>query len=289
VIGIEWVGWDGSRWDLREGREGVVLTQQSLAFIEQFETEDFTTTAAYVDGQRHEGWRGLPREFDVQVATIGDLGALGWAATEAAWKRTMRPGRPGTFIVSDPAGGTRTLTARAKSVVPNHANDPSDTTGTVLTYGMIADDPWWYGSTPAKFEFLGVQDPTPFFGRTGNGPPLYIETIAALGAATVTNNGDVDTWGIWTFHGPTPTFAARVAGRLIAGDFALQQGEFVTVDTRPFKKSATHSNGTNVTRQLRSRQYARIPAGEQVPVEVVVYGSSHATLEIREQFFGGYN
>jgi hypothetical protein len=74
----------------------------------------------------------------------------------------------------------------------------------------------------------------------------------------------------------------------VAGEFDIADGDTVTVDTRPFRKSALLSDGTNVTRALASRQFAPVPAGENVPVEVLTYGPSKSTLTLKPKFFRGY-
>jgi hypothetical protein len=274
VIEIWWVGADGTRWDLRRGP--VRLTAQSLAFLYMITTEAFTSQSAYVDGQRLESWTAKPTEFDVQVVPVGAASVLEWVGTDQAWKAGMRP-----------SGSTRYLTARPVSELPEEAIDPYINHGTVLTYGMVADDPWWYGADIVE-TFGATEEPLPFYGPRGYGPPFYLASSATPGAAVITNSGDVEQWPVWTFYGATPRFSARVDGQLIAGEFPIADGDWIRVDTRPYKKSALTSAGTNVTRDLTSRRFAPVPSGEDVPVEVLTYGDSQSTLTLTPKFFRGY-
>jgi hypothetical protein len=285
VIEIWWVGADGTRWDLRRGP--VRLTAQSLAFLYMITTEAFTSQSAYVDGQRLESWTAKPTEFDVQVVPVGAASVLEWVGTDQAWKAGMRPGRYGRFEISHPSGSTRYLSARPVSELPEEAIDPYLNHGTVLTYGMVADDPWWYGADIVE-TFGATEEPLPFYGPRGYGPPFYLASSATPGAAVITNSGDVEQWPVWTFYGATPRFSARVDGQLIAGEFPIADGDWIRVDTRPYKKSALTSAGINVTRDLTSRRFAPVPSGADVPVEVLTYGDSQSTLTLTPKFFRGY-
>jgi hypothetical protein len=278
-------GWDGSQWDLSHGP--FRLTEQSMSVLLAPETTAFVKQSAYVDGQRLVSWKTKPREFDLQIATAVRVGELAWLALDRAWKRIMRPDKTVDFHVTDGLGGVRTLTMRMVAELPVLSVDASELRTTWLTYSMIADDPWWYGD-PVVTTFDATADPVSFYGPTGYGPPFYLASASTPGLAEVSNRGDVDEWPVWTFYGPTPRFSARVAGRLVAGEFDIADGDTVTVDTRPFRKSALLSDGTNVTRALASRQFAPVPAGENVPVEVLTYGPSKSTLTLKPKFFRGY-
>lgn len=284
-IDLSATGWDGSEWDLVNGP--LRATKQTMSMLLAFESESFVSQSAYVHGQRFQSWTAKAREFDLQVATAVPYGELAWLALDAAWKRIMRPDKTVLFSVSDMAGTVRTLTARMVSEDTPLDVDPSGRRRTVLTYGLVADDPWWYGD-PIVETFEATAEPVSFYGPTGLGPPFHLGSSSTPGRASVSNRGDVDEWPVWTFYGPTPRFSARVGGQLIAGEFAIPDSDYVTVDTRPFRKSALLSDGTNVTRALASRQFARVPAGENVPVEVLTYGPSMSTLTLTPKFFRGY-
>jgi hypothetical protein len=187
-----------------------------------------------------------------------------------------------------PAGDVRSLTARMVSEESGVDFDPSGLRRTNLVYKMIADDPWWYGDQQSTV-FGAHAAPPSFYGPSGFGPPFYLASGSAAGAAVVANPGDEDAWGRRTSTRPTPRFSAVVAGERIAGDFAIRSGDYITIDTHPTRQAALTADGTNVTRQLSAFGFAPVPAGDEVPVQVLTFGEGMTRLDLTPRFYRGMN
>jgi hypothetical protein len=282
-------GWDGSKWDLTNGP--IAVTEQTLEVLYAFATESFVRTAYLLDGQEFEGWKALPREFPLQVSTHKRQSPAGWYATDQAWKKMMRPGKTNRLLCEAPDGSIRALSFRMTSESPILTVDPAQRLLTYLDYELVADDPWWYSVNARTSDPLrgGYRD-APFFGPEEKGPPFYIADDTDF--VTVGNHGEVPAWPVWTFHGPMTGFQVAVRGQKIAGTRTLAEGETLTVDTRPRRKSAVLSTGEVVTRSLTARRYTQIDPGASIPVEVVLFGSEqgtgYATVTVHEQFFRGF-
>ncbi len=109
-----------------------------------------------------------------------------------------------------------------------------------------AHDPFWYDATPITSTFTTGAQPlffsSPFFGST----KLASDTV--LGEQTVTNDGDVETWPVWTVNGPATSIVLTnvTTGERIDLPIALTAAQSVIIDTRPFRKTIRRNDGTNL-------------------------------------------
>lgn len=289
MIGVKWEGPDGSLWDLRDGSRGVQLATGSLLGLRNPSAEIFTRQSSFVDGQAVTGWKLKPRDLELPLDVHGDTEEQ-WFVRDRALQSAFRIDRPGRLIVTDPLGGTRYITARLDPDDPGLPEDPAASFATSFTISLVADDPWYYGTT-LEHTFANADPARTFYGPTGYGPPFYLAPTTFTGADVLYNPGDAPAWGKITIPGPIDSFSFRIGGREISGfddGYTVPEGRTLTIDTNPQNSAALLDDGTNITRRLGSTQFAPIPDGSAVPVEVIVFGDTVATLSLTPRYMRGW-
>lgn len=135
-----------------------------------------------------------------------------------------------------------------------------------------AHDPFWYDTDPATTTYTTGTAST-FLGTF---LPIHLASDTVLGEQTVTNDGDVETWPVWTIAGPATaiTLTNVTTGAVIDLPITLTVGQSVTVDTRPFRKTVRRDDGTNLYGQLAAGSALwSLPEGAST-VNVEVSGST---------------
>jgi hypothetical protein len=186
---------------------------------------------------------GVFVEADTQDAFMGLLDR--WA--RALWNERHGDPAPGTLVVERPDGTARLI----QVICTDGADQTDDAAGksglTWTTYSLTfqALDPLWADATPNVLEFkvytaAGVPPM----------PPVDLAPQSLLGETLVTNEGDADTYPVWTIAGPgTPIVENLTTGRQFSLD-ALTAGEVITVDTRPTLVSAVDQDGNDAWPRL---------------------------------------
>lgn len=287
MIGVKWEGPDGSLWDLRDGSSGVQMAQGAVMGLRHAPAEVFTRKSSFVDGQEVTGWKLKPRQLELPLDVQGASEAE-WFVRDRAISRAFRVDRPGRLTITDPLGGRRTITARLDEDGGDDGerDDPATMMASRLIIPLIADDPWYYGQEISK-TFQYANPDRGFYGPTGYGPPFYLAPATFTGADTISNPGDAEAWGLITLPGPAEGFSIRIGNRLIEGfvdGWTLPEGRTLTIDTDPRRSIARLDTGENVTRKLTSTQFAAVPDGSTVPIEVIVYGDTLLTLTLTPRF-----
>lgn len=281
MIGVKWEGPDGSIWDLRDGSQGVQISQGGVLGLRHAPSKTFVRTSSFVDGQEVTGWKLEPRPLELPLDVHGSS-EEDWFVRDRAISRAFRVDRPGKLTITDPLGGTRSIVARLDGDDDDAMDrDPASVFGSIIVMPLIADDPWYYGQ-PIRHPFATAEDPERgFFPPSGFGPPFWLGSAAFTGEDTVDNPGDAPAWGVLTLTGPAEGFSIKIGGRIISGftpGYSLPAGRTITIDTRPRHSAAFLDDGTNVTRYLTSTQFTAVPDGSSVEVEALVYGTG--TLEL---------
>lgn len=107
-----------------------------------------------------------------------------------------------------------------------------------------AFDPYWYDSSTIIQNFTLNDSPGSFFPIL----PLQLASSTVFADTTISNTGDVEAWPEWIVEGPCDSI---VLNNLTTGDVtslavSLDIGETITIDTRPFQKTITKNDGTNL-------------------------------------------
>ena len=291
LIGFDvvWTGADGSVWDLVRGP--VQITDGGFTGLGFSEFDEYTRDSPLVDGQSFDGVRQKARQVFLPLLLGVDTGtSIDWLALERAWWRSVRPNKTGTLTVTAPDGQVRSVALRFVSDGGQpYKVDPALEAMSVAGLIMKADDPWWLAPEAGRvFEV----DPTGnnfFGGLSGFGPPFTIVPANTTGAWTMENPGDEDAWVVWVVEGPASGFRFVIDGHAIDGTIDVPSGSRLLIDTDPTVQTAllidAAGNVSNVTQLLDSYDYARVPAGESVPVTALVYGVGRLSVRFRPRFY----
>lgn len=82
--------------------------------------------------------------------------------------------------------------------------------------------------------------------------PLRLSSSEVFASATIDNDGDVETWPVWTVTGPGSGLVLRnlTTDTLLSLDETLGAGESVVIDTTPGVKTVTLNDGSNLFASL---------------------------------------
>lgn len=174
------------------------------------------------------------------------------AASDAALRPLLRdlmqrmdPTRgEGKIRVTSPVGDQREITCLYAAGLEGDEKDEVSGPGfQVFPVAWTAYDPYWYdvSFTSKTFSVVTVAN---FFSIF----PLKLTASQLVVDDTVTNNGDVETWPVWTITGPGTDINLKnlTTGQSLSFTATLGTGESLTVDTNPGVKSVTLDDGTNV-------------------------------------------
>lgn len=167
----------------------------------------------------------------------------------------------------------------SRGVSPDQAHQ----SGVLVLY---ADDPYWYGTTPFTEEWDLETASGGFFPIPNPSTGSFITLVASEVFATVTidPDADVESWPVWTITGPgeSPVLTNLLTGDSLDlsanGGLTIAAGETVTIDTRPYMKSVTLNDGTNLYPYLTdagSDFWPLQPTSQQV--EIAMSGATLAS------------
>lgn len=292
---MTWESWDGSLWDIATGSEGVAL-MPGVRGLNMPPTRRHTQTSPAVHGSRRTGWITAEREVFWPLLVYRESGQYDWADLDGAFWKSMHPDRPGVWSVTDPKGVTRKLTC----VFDNDGGHSTDILPSIRgweKYGiyLAAEQPFWVGDT-IKRGWSGSGG-TSFFGS--GAPSFNISTASSASTATISNPGDLDAWPRWTVVGPSTTTTIGVPGRTIHAPFNIPAGKALQVDTDPTRQTViygdwtpnaltgfgTISNPIDKFTDMGAIDFAPVPAGEAVPLSIVINGSGVVLMELVPRHF----
>lgn len=290
IIGLILEGHNGSRWDLRRGDPR--LTDAGIEGLGRMDTEAFEQESSYVDGQTFTGWRGKPRTVLMPILLgVETNSALEWQLLSRRWDQSLHPGKYGRLTCIAADNQVRQLTLRfVKDRAGAYSADPSTDHFEILAPEFIADDPWWYGQTiTTTFEPIADVD---FYGD-GKGPEFFLKASTTTNMRTVTNDGDDDAWPVWTQQGPYEGFRFVVDGHAIASATPLPEGYHYLIDTQPTVRAGWVVNNATGERVLADEHlyewdFAKIPAGGDSQVEIIVTEGGPTSIALTPRFFKAF-
>jgi hypothetical protein len=197
-------------------------------------------------GARLRAVRVDAREVNLPLTVIG-TNELAVRAKLRALIRTLNPQRgDGRLRVTAVDGTVRELTCRYSDGM--EGRESRSDTGAVFQRAVLvlrAADPYWYDTDQQSQTYragqAGMFFASPFFG-------LRLSSESVFGSQVVANDGDVETWPVWTVHGPCTsiTLSNDTTGETISLPITLTATQTVTIDTRPFRKTVRRDDGTNL-------------------------------------------
>lgn len=194
-------------------------------------------TAPFQAGTRYRHTRIDARDIDVPLLVKADSPiTLRQKVRECL--RMFNPLHDGRIKVIAPDGTQRELNCRyASGLEGNESKDAKGTYWQTVVLVFRAFDPYWYDSNTIVQTFEKDESPGLFFPIL----PLRVASSTVFADATIENNGDVETWPEWIITGPGESIVIRnlTTGEVMELDAVLEEGEVLTIDTRPFYKTVT--------------------------------------------------
>jgi hypothetical protein len=292
---MTWESWDGTLWDIASGAEGVAL-MPGVRGLNMPPMRRHVQTSPAVHGSRRTGWIANEREVFWPTLVYREADQYDWAKLDGDFWTSMHPDRPGIWSVTDPSGATRKLTC----VYDNDSNHSTDILPSIQKwerYGiyLAAEQPFWVGAT-IKRGWSGSGG-TSFFGS--GAPSFNISTASSASTATISNPGDLDAWPRWTIVGPSTTTTIGIPGRIISVPFNIPAGKALVVDTDPSKQTVLYGDWvadpiggfghitSPVSRfaDMGAIDFATVPAGEAVPLDIVINGAGVVLMELVPRHF----
>lgn len=278
------IGADGSEWNLCEGP---VRLMPGVIGLEEPEAALYVDEYANVDGGLFRGWRTKPRNvaLPVQIETETPEEFL---QVRNAWHKALgTPADSVTWRVAPPGQDERTLDMR---FVPLGSYSRDADTGLSLseTYPLVftAPDPYWKGE---PIEYLWFTQTGTFPNALAGPYALNIAPGSTVASASVTNTGDVPTYAIWRLDGPFDAGAqVGIGTEIITVPFSMTAGQYLIIDTRPTQLKAYDHTGARRTADLGTREFATIPPGQDVALNLAFTGTGSISVSITPSFFRAY-
>lgn len=290
MIGLRWIGVDGSNWDLRNGP--VRVTKDGVEGLGKPPTKAIVRTSTETDGQRLIGVNIQARPVVLPVFINHSLPTEMWHTIQLAWWRSIDEEKYGTLQVTDPDGGVRSIQLRFESDGPYEFDyDPSDLGISKAICEFAADDPFFRGRS-RRIEIEPPPGDIDFFGPDGYGPPFYISAGASGDATIVNNPGDFPSWAVITIPGPATAFDINIDGHTLRGEVNVLEHSRLVIDTRPNRKTvrlyAPDGTYQDKFRELEQFDFAAIQPGANVPVISTISGGSTTVIEFETLYKRGF-
>lgn len=273
-------GWDGSVWDVTDGRDGVFLMPEGIEGMGMPDIQNYTFSSPVVHGVEWEGWRANERDCHWVIGIFEDS-SVEWIEMKRAFWNIFRPGKTMRWEIILPNSERFNLIVRFKADATSvYARDPVRLGWAIYGITCFAEQPFWEGD-PVSFTFEnGVAGQTNgFFGSTGFGPPFFIDSSsqATISTATLNNPGDVETYARWTAYGPFTTASVGLNGAIVNLPAALA-GDVYEINSDPRQLTAT-KNGVDIMKSLGFFDFTEIPPGEDIELQLGMNGTGKIVAE----------
>jgi hypothetical protein len=264
---VTYIDPDGVVWPWSDVRSGLVATTVTGIGGPPV---GLTSLALPGGGMLAQSYEAVKRDIVIGLVVFNDSDQQAFhdlldRLTLALW--TERAGQPaaGTLVFTRPNGTSRRIEVYCTSGL-----EQDETASTVdayqwtTTFGLTFEsalDPLFSDDEAIHLAF----EPPPPSGGVPPMPPVVLKPRAALGITQVTNEGNGPAYPIWKITGPgTPTITNLTTGRSFGLATALQEGETVTIDTRPARQSVVDQDGNDRWSDLvkaSPRDLWALPAG----------------------------
>lgn len=231
-------------------------------FMPQFDITE--QQVPFVPGSRLRNIAVKAREVDlpIEITALSTSDLRNVLRTTLNWFNPLKGDGQLKVIAED--GTTRVLNCRYQSGL-----EVQETGMTWIKSSLVlkAYDPYWYDLNPTITTYTTGTPPT-FFPMF----PMKLTSSTVFSGATVTNNGDVETWPIWIIKGPGDTIYLNnlTTGASLNINYSLGIGEYITIDTRPGFKTVTKNDGTNLFSYLSntSSLWDLIAGANQIQIQM---------------------
>jgi hypothetical protein len=285
-IRFQWIGWDGSIWDLSSDRRQGAYLMPGVRGMEMPPPKHYFRRSPARPGAQHNGHTFAERDIYWPLRMWTDASSDVFIRQRRAFMRTLQPGKTGIWRVIQPNGDSRSIRCRFVAFDSVPESDPVEAGWGHYGIRLVAEGTFWYG--PNVAQSWGVGDPQEFFVAPPSDDVLFISESSSIAEAKVRNTGDVPAFPRWKVTGPTSNVVLGFGGKLITVPFEVPEGQQLVVETEPGAQSA-YLDGVKVTRQLgSSAKFAPVPAGEEVALSLEMSGTGRVSLELSPAFYEAY-
>ena len=278
---IDYIDPDGNDWNLSDlsMKNGYICT--GISGIEGLATS--LQTIPLLDGTAAPSLY-IPQPGSIVLGILigrpasnleNDYYALLDRVARAFFHRRNEQPKPGYIQIQRPDGTTRQIAVFTTSgpntpevAVSNHSN---------FSFTLQTPDPYWQDLVSQGLSYVMNTAP-------GILPLLPIQLAGGqlIGVSTIVNNGNAQTWPVWTITGPgTPTIQNLTTGRQWSLNTPIPGGNIVQVVTKPGQQMAINATTlSNIWDQLvlggtLSNLWALMSGSNQVNISIV--GATSAT------------
>lgn len=246
---MKWVDADGAATEILDGTDIYTLPglagrmSPSMAFVLQ--------RIPLQPGQRYRDVRHGVAEIKVPVELYGATD-IALRASVRSWVRRLDPVRgDGSLLCTAPAGDQRELICRYAEGLDQAVEDEGDVGHRLRAIlRFVCEQPYWQDASDTVQSWTLLSSLATFFPFF----PLRLSGSEVFADATVTNDGNVEAWPVWTIGGPgsSPILRNLTTGDMLSLPVTLLAGESVAIDTRPGAKTVTKQDGTSLFGSLAS-------------------------------------
>lgn len=247
----------------------------------------YTELAAH-PGAEWESTLESRREVFWPLYVYSDEGSDAWIENASRVWKALNPRAEAVWQVRAGQRGTRRLRVRLRPD-GNHQYVLDPYWSGWASFAVYLDGaPFWEGDPVQRVFF--TDDPPPFTGPDG-GPPFNPALRATVSTATLSNPGDVDASIVWTVKGPHPDgVQLGFDSYVIDVPFELEEGEILTVDTRPLRQIAYMGDGTDRTPELLPGHDigVALPPGEEIPLSIEASGTGTVAASLTPLYWTAF-
>lgn len=281
-ISCQWIGADGSQWDLDTGMAGAVLQRSGTEGLHEPPITKYSSRSRAFPGKRSRGWRADARAVFWPILVYSHASSEEWKDRYRAFFDSIHPEQPGTWRIGH-SGEFRELRLTGVYDDPHAFNhDPLVFGWEKFGVKLEADQPFWTGK-PVTGGPWSAPVPTPFIDPAGS-PPFHISAGQAFGAAQMKNPGDVEAWPTWTLVGPLTGIELGIGTEIEQIPFTVPDGSVLTIQTDPRRQTA-FLDGVDVTAALGLLRYRAIPPGSEVSLHVDATGTGSIRVSLVPLYF----
>jgi len=261
-------GWDGSVWDVTDGRNGVFLMPEGIEGMGMPAIEQYTFDSPVVHGFEWEGWRATGRDVHWVIGIFEDSSEA-WVERKTAFWRIFNPGKVMRWEIRLPNGDSYNINVRFKSDDTSvYSRDPVRLGWAIYGITGMCEQPFWEGKTQSPIWFPATDND---FFSGGAAPDFVIASASDIGNALITNPGDVEAFIRWHVKGPFDTASVGIDG-MVANLGTTLSNETVIIDTDPRNLTATR-NGVDIMASLGAFEFAPVPPGEDITLDLAMDGT----------------
>ncbi len=245
---VTWITSGGENVDLSSDPYEVLIGRQGI-FMPNYQF--YETQVPDQPGSRLTNVLAQPREMDLPLMVRGATRSAYLANVRSLATKIHTGNGDGMLKVTSADGTVRTLTCRYKRGLEMTGQPDYE----ALTWNRViltfrAMDPFWYAISPVV-DTWSLSTSTGYFLPM---PPLRVTSSAIFADVTVANDGDVESWPVWTINGPGSLIVIENFDTFKKIDLpvSLSLGESIAIDTRPNIKTVVKNDGTNLFPSLTS-------------------------------------